>query len=51
MRKRLFEIIEVAQDKDRISTIYDITMMCAIVISIIPLHSRKPIWCFLALIQ
>lgn len=42
MRKRLYEIIEVSQDGDRISAIYDITMMVAIVISIIPLAFKNP---------
>ena len=37
MRKRLFEIIEVSKDNDRISMIYDVTMLIAIVISILPL--------------
>jgi voltage-gated potassium channel len=37
MRKRLFEIIEVARDQDRGSTIYDSLMMCTILISLIPL--------------
>lgn len=37
MRKRLYEIIEVSQDNDRVSMAYDILMMCAIVISIVPL--------------
>ncbi len=37
MRKRIYEIIEVSQDKDKVSTAYDILMMVAIVVSIIPL--------------
>ena len=37
MRKRLFEIIEVSQDNDRLSIAYDIFMMLVILISIIPL--------------
>lgn len=37
MRKRLFEIIEVSDDNDRGSTLYDIFMMLTIIISIIPL--------------
>lgn len=36
-RKRLFEIIEVAEDSDRLSNIYDVGMMIVIVASIIPL--------------
>lgn len=37
MRKRLFEIIEVSTENDKISAVYDIVMMSAIVVSIIPL--------------
>ena len=37
LRKRLFEIIEVAEESDRLSNIYDIGMMIVIVASIIPL--------------
>ncbi len=37
MRKRIFEIIEVGEDGDYISKAYDVFMMLAIVISIIPL--------------
>lgn len=42
MRKKLYEIIEVSQDNDRISLFYDILMMCAIIISIIPLAFKQP---------
>lgn len=37
MRKRLFEIIEVAPDDDLVSRIYDIFMMAVIIISLLPL--------------
>ena len=37
MRRRLFEIIEKGQKGDRLSTVYDIIMLIAIVVSIIPL--------------
>ncbi|MBR5371050.1 MAG: ion transporter [Oscillospiraceae bacterium] len=37
MRKRLFEIIEASKDKDIVSTLYDLLMMCSIIFSIIPL--------------
>lgn len=37
MRKRLYEIIETAQEDDRLSNIYDIIMMVVIVASLIPL--------------
>lgn len=41
MRKRLYEIIEVSQDNNRINLSYDILMMCAITISIIPLAFKQ----------
>ena len=41
MRKRLYEIIELSQDNDRVSSIYDILMMLAIIISIIPLAFKQ----------
>ena len=37
MRKRLYEIIEVARDGDLISMVYDSLMLCTIIVSIIPL--------------
>lgn len=37
MRKRIFEIIEVAQENDRYSAIYDGFMMVLIVVSLVPL--------------
>jgi len=37
MRRRLFEIIEKGQKGDRLSTVYDIIMLIAIVVSIVPL--------------
>jgi voltage-gated potassium channel len=37
MRKRIFEIIEQSKDGDKVSLIYDIVMLVAIVASIIPL--------------
>lgn len=42
MRKRLYEIIEVSNDGDKISNAYDITMMIAIIVSIIPLAFKDP---------
>jgi voltage-gated potassium channel len=41
MRKRLFEIIEVAEDNDRLSKIYDFSMMVVIVISLIPIALKS----------
>lgn len=37
MRKRIFEIIETAKEDDRLSNVYDITMMIVIVLSLVPL--------------
>ena len=42
MRNRLYEIIEVSKDGDKASTTYDITMMIAIIVSIIPLAFKNP---------
>ena len=41
MRKKLFEIIEVAKDKQSISAAYDMAMMAIIVISLIPLVFKE----------
>lgn len=41
MRKRIFEIIEVSKDGDRASSIYDFSMLFAIIISIIPLAFKQ----------
>lgn len=41
MRKRLFEIIELSDGNDKISRLYDLVMMCAIVISLIPLAFKE----------
>ncbi|MCR4789265.1 MAG: ion transporter [Lachnospiraceae bacterium] len=40
-RKRLFDIIEVSQDDDKLSAIYDVVMLIAIIISIVPLAFKK----------
>lgn len=37
MRKRIFEVIELSNGNDRLSGVYDLFMMCAIVISLFPL--------------
>lgn len=37
MRKRIFEIIEVADENDKVSNIYDIGMMVTIIASLVPL--------------
>lgn len=40
MRKRLFEIIEVADEKNQLSKVYDIFMMIVIVLSLVPIVIR-----------
>ncbi len=40
MRKRIFEIIEIAKENDRLSNVYDVFMMAVIVASLIPLTSK-----------
>ncbi len=42
MRKRIYEIIEVAGENDKISRIYDLFMMLVIVLSLIPLTLKNP---------
>ena len=41
MRKRIYEIIEVSSDGDRLSLCYDVLMMCAILVSIVPLAFKQ----------
>lgn len=41
MRKRVFQIIEVASEEDRLSNIYDFFMMIVIVVSLIPLAFKN----------
>lgn len=41
MRKRIFEIIELSDGNDKLSRLYDVVMMCAIVISLIPLAFKE----------
>lgn len=41
MRKRIFQIIEVAEDSDILSKVYDLFMMLTIVVSIIPLATKS----------
>ncbi len=40
-RNRLFEIIEIAEDNDKISHVYDFTMIVIIVLSLIPLAFKE----------
>lgn len=37
MRKRIYEVIEIAEDGDKLSSAYDLFMMVAIIVSLIPL--------------
>lgn len=41
MRKRIFEIIEVASDNDKASRFYDFFMMSSIIISLLPLCTKS----------
>ena len=41
IRERIFEIIEVAQEGDRLSDLYDSFMLLTIIISIIPLAFKQ----------
>ena len=41
MRKKLFDIIEIADDNNKISHFYDIFMIVAIVVSLIPLFFKE----------
>ncbi len=52
MRNRLYEIIEVSKDGDKASTVYDIAMMIAIIVSIIPLafKNHNPVFTYIDII-
>ena len=41
MRKRIYEITEIAEGDDRLSQIYDVLMFLSIIISIIPLAFKE----------
>lgn len=41
MRRRLFEIIELSNGDDKLSRIYDVFMMCVIIISLFPLAFKE----------
>ena len=49
MRQRIFEIIEVTQENDKCSQIYDTFMMITIMLSIIPLTFKEQASLFLAI--
>ena len=46
LRQRIYEIIEVSEDNDKLSSIYDIIMMISIIISIIPLCTHENYFVF-----
>lgn len=41
MRKRIFQVVEVAENNDTLSSIYDVFMMITIVISLVPLMTKS----------
>ena len=41
MRRRIFEVIEIAGEKDFLSRVYDIFMMIVIVISLVPIATKQ----------
>jgi voltage-gated potassium channel len=49
MRKRIFEIIEKAEDGDKLSSVYDFFMMVTIILSLLPLttKSKSPVWSYI----
>lgn len=46
MRKRIYEIIELADENDKLSRIYDIVMMSTIFVSLIPLAFKEELFIF-----
>lgn len=46
MRKRIFEVIEVANENDRMSATYDFLMMLIIIVSLIPLAFKETNYIF-----
>lgn len=49
MRKRIFEIIEVSRDGDRVSAIYDFFMIFVIVVSLVPLAFKEETTAFIVI--
>jgi len=49
MRKRIFEIIEVSRDGDRVSTFYDFFMIFVIVVSLVPLAFKEETTAFVVI--
>jgi len=46
MRKRIYEIIEKAAFEDHLSRVYDIVLIAAIIVSLIPLTFKHELWWF-----
>ena len=46
VRRRVYEIIEVAREADKASFWYDMLMLLTIVVSILPLAFKKRYWIF-----
>lgn len=42
MRKRIYQIIEVSHESDKVSAAYDVFMMISIIVSVLPLAFKKP---------
>ena len=51
MRRRVFEIIEVGQENDKHSKVYDVIMMITIIVSILPLAFKRETTFFLCWIK
>lgn len=51
MRKRIYEIIEIAEGEDKLSQIYDVQMFLSIIISIIPLAFKETTPAFIVIDQ
>ena len=49
MRKRIYEVIEIAQDNDKLSHFYDSFMLVAIIVSLIPLAFKSENMVFIVL--
>ncbi len=41
MRKRIYQIIEIAEDNDKLSRLYDLIMMIVIIVSLVPIVAKS----------
>lgn len=41
MRKKIYQVVEVAENNDKLSSIYDVFMMITILISLVPLMTKS----------